>query len=456
MMKTLLTFQRKHEDNINITLNHIFVVYTFFLPISVGGYAQSFLFTLMLILVSIRGNYIHYFKYSIQHPVVIAFFLYAVMHLLWLIGTDNIDWAEHMIDQSNKAFYPILFMSFLDKKFSLPIITSFLAGMMLSELISYSIHFKIIPWQFILQDILYPWKSHSMNITFYSAHSINDPSPFLHHSFYSAALALSASILIYRLLKETFPLYMKVITIVFISSMSFNMLIVGGRTGYFLYLLLLLTLLIIIYKKQVLKPLLISFTIVLFVFTLTYKSNGLFTQRIDQTVSTLKSLNENSHNFNSSFGYRLGIWYYGSDVILDSPLFGTGTGDHMDAVKTKIKDEHKFLKIMPDMHNQYLEIILQFGFIGFLILLNIYYQVFRYKTDSQELNGIKTLILVTMLITGITATYWHFYLPLFSILLSAILVNRETIQSNLKLSTFTVASVYLPLVIISYLIEKLQ
>ena len=128
----------------------------------------------------------------------------------------------------------------------------------------------------------------------------------------------------------------------------------------------------------------------------------------------------------------------------------------MDAVKTKIKDEHKFLKIMPDMHNQYLEIILQFGFIGFLILLNIYYQVFRYKTDSQELNGIKTLILVTMLITGITATYWHFYLPLFSILLSAILVNRETIQSNLKLSTFTVASVYLPLVIISYLIEKLQ
>jgi len=456
-MTTLLSnFQTKYEENLNIALNHLLVVYAFFLPISVGGYAQSFLFTLMLIMIVARGKYFYYFKYALTHPVVLAFLLYALMHFLWLIGTDNSQWAERMIEQSNKALYPIIFMSFLDKKFTLQILSGFLAGMMLSELISYAIHFNLIPWQFIINDISYPWKSHVLDITFYSAHSAIDPSPFLHHSFYAAALALSTSILIYRLLKENLPRYMEVVSIIFISSMTFNILIIGGRTGYFLYVLLLIILLFLVYKKKVLKPLIASLSILVIVFTLTYQNNGLFTKRIDQTFSTLQALNENSQNFNSSFGYRLGIWFYGMGVISDAPLLGVGTGDHMDAVKLKVQKQHNFLKTMPDMHNQYFEILLQFGLIGLLIFLNIYYQVFKFRPVTEELNGIKFLILTTMIITGITATYWHFYLPIYTVLLSAILVTRETIQKNIALPTLRLASIYIPLIFISYIVEKLQ
>lgn len=452
----IVHFQKKNEDNINILLNIIFVVYAFFLPISVDGYSRSFLFSIMLLLVAFRGNYFYYFKYSFSHPIVIAFLLYASMHYFWLIGTDNISWAERMLDQAKVAFYPILFFSFLDKRFTLTVITGFLVGMMVSELISYAIHFKLIPWQFILHDVVYPWKSHAIDITFYSAHSPIDPSPFLHHSFYSAAIALSTSILIYRLIQESLSRYVQLISILFIVTMTINMLIVGGRTGYILYGILLFSLIFMIYKRKSIKPFIISVTLLFSIFSIAYFNNGLFTQRIDQTITTLKALNANSMNFNSSFGYRLGIWYYGLDVIKDSPFLGTGTGDQIDTLHTKIKPEHNFLKTMPDMHNHYFSILLQFGLIGFLFLVNIYYQIFKFDTKNKELNVIKNLILITMLVTAVTATYWYFYLPTYVLLISTITSNRITISSQIPKLSAKLILLYAILILSSYIMEKLQ
>jgi len=455
-MNQILAFQYKYEDFLNIILNHIFIVYAFFLVISVDGYSRSFLFALMLLLVIIRGNYVFYFSYSIKHPIVIAFFIYAGMHYLWLIGTDNIQWGQRMIDQARVAFYPLIFFSFLDKRFALQILSSFLLGVMISEIISYAIHFKLIPWQFIIHDIVYPWKSHPIDITFYSAYSPLDPSPFLHHSFYAATLALSAVILIYRLISENISKCIKAITIIFILSMTVNLLIIGGRTGYILYFILLSSLMLMIYKKQALKPLIISFSLLSILFTFAYLSNGLFTQRIDQTVTTIKSLYNNPNDFRSSFGSRLGIWYYGLDVISESPLLGTGTGDQMDAVYSKINDHDNFLKQMPDMHNQYFSILLQFGFIGLLVLLNLYYQIFKFDRQDKELNIIKQLILIAMLVTAMTSTYWHFYLPTYLLLISAVTIDRITIKSDIPKPSIKLFSAYTILALISLIMEKLQ
>lgn len=456
MFKAIQNWQQGFEHKANLALNHIFIIYAFFLPISVDGYSRSFLFSLILFITLLRGNYLHYFKYAFSHPIVISFFIYAGMHYLWLIGTDNHQWAERMLDQARVAFYPLLFMSFLDKRFALRIISGFLLGMMVSELISYAIHFNLIPWQFIIPDVNYPWKSHAKDVLFYSAHSSIDPSPFLHHSFYTAALALSAAILIYRLLREPFERYLQILSAIFIATMTLNMLIIGGRIGYLLYIILLATLMIILYKKSALKPLFIALSVLIILFTLAYSRNGLFTQRIDQTMSTIQSLYKDSRNFNSSFGMRLGVWYYGADVIAQNPLLGAGTGDQMDQLRNKIPKEHAYLKSMIDMHNHYFQIFMQFGIMGMIILFNLYYQIYAYDTKDEELNGIKTLLLISMLVTAVTATYWHFYLPFYVLLITTVTAGNQTLRSEIKPTSFKLLSTYALLVIISYTMEKLQ
>lgn len=68
---------------------------------------------------------------------------------------------------------------------------------------------------------------------------------------------------------------------------------------------------------------------------------------------------------------RLALWSCGFDIIKQHQMIGVGTGDYKDELQKvfKIKKFHYAAERNYDVHNQYLEAIIMWGWIGFLFFL---------------------------------------------------------------------------------------
>lgn len=444
------------ENSLNLLLNHLAVVYAFFLPINYEGYARSFIFSLMVIFIIIRKNYKYYFIKSFKNPIAISFLAYTLIYYIWLIGADDTKHAYYILHYIKVALYPILFYTFLDAKFTKKIITALILGVMVSELLSYLIFFKTIPLTYYISNINFPWKHHLSTITFYEAKSILDPIPFMSHEIYTPLLALIVTILIYNFITYKSTIKFKFISIFFILTMTTNIFITGGRMGYLIFFILISSMLFISSIKITKNKLLFLFLFLFSVFTVAYNYSTTFKGRVQYTIKSSKEINTNHLNFSSSAGTRLGLWYYSIDKIKERPFFGYGTGDQMLILKSNIKDKDKHLKKMPTMHNQYFELLLQFGFIGLIVYLNLLFQIFRYNTISKEYNDIKLYILIMIFMVSLTSPLYYFFIAFLSFTIPVITAENNIIKDKIKPLNAKTIFYYLLFIIFCYIYQEIQ
>ena len=71
--------------------------------------------------------------------------------------------------------------------------------------------------------------------------------------------------------------------------------------------------------------------------------------------------------------------------------------------------QHQLLKTMHHLHNQYIEMLTQFGIIGLLVFLNIFYQIFTYKQTEKENKEIMILVTMAVMIALMTETFSSIY-----------------------------------------------
>jgi O-antigen ligase len=451
------TFTSKHENTINVLLNHLAVVYVFFVSFAPHGYAVSFIFTIMYILLFLRGNYIKYLRISLSNPITIAFLLMQTIYYLWFLGSNDIDAAYDALQYSHYLLYPFFFFLFLDQKFYARLLTSFLAGVMLSELLTYLIQFSFIPKELILHNIQFPWKAngHLKEIIFYRSIN-NEPAPFLEHSWYSILLATASSILFYKSLHSKTS-RLKIIYLGFFITISIDLFFIGGRIGYLLYILLLLTNLFLLKKEHISKRhILISLSAPLIVGLSMYQLSGLFQQRINLTLDALYTINDTAHNIDGSFSERFLMAKAGIEAIPDNFLLGVGTGDQRLILRSKPNNINNPIQHHRDVHNQYIDIFIQFGFIGFLVYLNLFYQITKVKIEDQEKESLKKLFLLAIIYTGFFGSFWYFLPVLFTILIIISTANKNIITATIEASNNKVIIGYILMIILSYTIEKLQ
>lgn len=344
------------------------------------------------------------------------------MHILWLYGTDNFIQAKHSINVVKYSLFPLLFLSFLDKKFAKYVITGFIAGILLSEFFSYALQFGLLPWELNLYTI-----------PIYKVDIIGDPSPFLNHSYYATSLAFVFILLLYSLLTTKATLLQKLFSLFFMLSISINLSLVGGRIGYVLYITLILFLIFYLYKKQFVKPFLIVLILFGSFFTLAYNTSPLFQDRINQTTQTLKSFQKGDIDFTTSIGQRVGFWYYSLPVILNNPVLGVGTGDYMDAVKKTIPNNQNnmYVQELEHPHNMYIQLLLQFGIVGIIVFFYLIYKLIRYPSNDEYMKFVKYSITITILIAILTETFiYRYYLPIFIIMISATIASKEFFKSD--------------------------
>lgn len=399
------------KDKITLYLNHLLVIYAFLIPID--SHAKSQVLAVMLILFVYRGDFIFYLKSSISNKIVQSFvFVYG----LWVIGllyTDDINQAINGMYKAKYLLLPLFILSFIDKNFSFKIITAFIVGMLFSELVSYGIGFHILPSSLSIY-------SHEIYKT-----SVMDPSPFFNHIDYSIGLALTISLLLYQLLNKNINLIMKIITIIFILSATINMGFIGGRTGYVNLIILTILVFVISNKKSLFKSIFTSLGIVFLVSVVAYNYSSVIHNRTHQTINSIEKI-INNEDYSTSVGVRIGLSRYALEALKDNLIFGVGSGDDMNMLKKRIPKKYENLKSYGEIHNVYVQTLLQFGLVGLFILFLLFYRIFRYEDVNEYRKGILIIITTVIMISMLPGKFYgHFVLPMFVVIVSAMIANQD-------------------------------
>jgi O-antigen ligase len=403
------------QNKITLWLNHMLVVYAFLIPIN--NNAKSSLFFTMLLLFLYRRNFVYYLKDAFQNKIVQAFLLFYLIGVIGMFYTENMEMAKSHMDYAKYLLFPLFFLSFLDKRFAFRVIGGFVLGMFFTELISYLINFRIFPPVFYIGEYEI-WKT-----------SLASPAPFFNHIKHNYGLALVIAFLLYQYLnKKSLPLSVKLFSIIFMTTATINMSFVAGRTGYVIFLILIFLVFLLSYPKKILKALAVSSILIAVLVYFGYNHSSTIKHRVDQTISSYNKI-VHEDDYKSSIGYRLGFAKYSLEVIMENPLFGVGTGDFMDEVRIVIPNKHSYLADEDRLarpHNNHIQVLLQFGLIGYFAMLYVFYQIYMYKKDDKYNHNLLIIVSTSILLYMMTDHFFAtFSLPLFVTLVSALITNEQ-------------------------------
>ena len=357
-----------NEGRINTYANHLIVVFAFSVPLFISVRRLSL--SLIILLFLIRGRVLHHTVQVLRDPLLASFVLYFLVHVIWLIGSDDIGLAKKSIHDASFLLFAPLFATFIDRRYVNRITYAFVVGMFASSIISFGLFFETIP-------------AMTHNISHGGA---SDPTPLFHHSHYGYMLAITSVFLMNALMHVQDKNTNKLLLLVFFVVITLNIFIIEGRSGFVLLAVLLLMMMFFVFKRKAIKPLIIAMTVIGITSILAYSYIDVFKKRVDLTVTSIKSL-EADKNYNTSIGARVGMLVYSLEVISDNVVLGNGTGDSVSEVRKVVIEENRELsravKNIFHTHNEYINALLQFGVIGLLVFLNILYQMFRYSDGEK-------------------------------------------------------------------------
>jgi len=397
------------KNILTLWMNNLLVLYAFLLPISQT--IKSTVFIFMIILFFIRGDIKKHLKFALSNSVVRAFVYLFLLYLIGLLWTSNLHEGIVWLKSVKYGLYLIVFYVIVDGRYIDKVISAFILGMLVSELTSYAMMFGIMPWKLEIGGIL-----------FYTAFAVGDPSPFLHHIHYGVALSFTVLLLGQKIFFSKQNVWLKAFMSLFMLTATTNIFITGGRTGYVTFMFLILILSVIYLKKYAF----IGISILVLVFFIAYKSSPIFEHKVVQTQSSIEKVLSLTPNYNTSLGTRIGLYKYGLEVFEKHPIFGVGTGDSMDEIYKVTPKKWTGIHSQPHEHNQFLSVAVKFGIIGLLVLLNVFYQIFRYKQEEKDLRFIQ--IFATLAVGfGVMSDVFNlrFFLPFLAVMLSITLINRS-------------------------------
>ena len=404
----------KHKRD--ILANHTLVLIAFFLPI--GGRSIDTLYYFLLILYILKKDRPNPFLLIKNNPVILSITLYVGMYYIWILFSNDYSSSFKYATKASFLLYIIVIVSFLKHEFIPRILASFILGVLVSEVISYSLAFGFIEAPFFESQLLA---------------SIKNPSPFMYHIHYSFVLAFTAYLLLERI-KLNDSIYPRLFAAFFFLTITINLTLNIGRTGYILYILGVLLFIFLNYKKQSYKIIPIVILLLFFVFFAAYKFSPTYQTRVDLTKNSVQKMFFEDQ-YNTSIGIRIEKNSLINELTVTELFFGHGTGEHLKAAYQMAKEKKMWfasaIKNHPNLDSEYLDTIMQFGFFGLLILLNIFYQTMKYKQTDMYLKRIQiTFILFYILFSFANVGIIHHKLS--NIFLFFIAITLTQVQSDEK------------------------
>ncbi|MDD3476819.1 MAG: O-antigen ligase family protein [Sulfurimonas sp.] len=404
-----------NDITLSKTINYAIILLAFSIPLSkaLTSGVEVLIIVLWLFNKNIKEK-INIAKRNNLISAIALFLTFSAISLLW--SNDTLYALNYLKKYWHFLLIPIIYTSF-KKEYLHYIFSAFLTSMFISELISYGIFFELFKYKNI---------------------SPMDPSPFMGHTDYSSYLAFTAFILIYRILSFSSFIY-KIPYILFLISSVSNLFMNGGRTGQVIFLMSILIIGFLHIKNKA-KALVGMFILIVLIFITAYNTSSVFSKRMDYTLSDINMMVKED-NYTNSFSARIALWGIGVKNSMHEPLFGTGIGDEALHSSQDVqsyglgyfiskKDNFNYV----DYHNAFVQYLVQLGIIGFILLLNIFYRLYKLKIQSYPYRELKILFIFLYIMWSLIGLTIHLNnsLLFFVLFVSIFLVvsKEETLQKK--------------------------
>ncbi|WNL34784.1 O-antigen ligase family protein [Arcobacter cryaerophilus gv. pseudocryaerophilus] len=377
-----MILEKLRNDEINIKIvNILAVIYLFSLTISYK--ISGTLIYIILFIFLLNPKVGTYLKNSLKNSFVQAGLLYLAVILIWFIGTHDLSFAITQLKINKFYLLPILFFAFIRVEYFKYYVLAFILGAIVNFIWTYLMFFNIID------------NDYSNLIIYQSEHA------FL--------IFLTIISLFYRLVKYEDKLVYKILIIFIILLLSSNVFLLK-KTQIVSYVIVLFVAFIYLYRKDIVKILIFSLTFLsIFLIGINFLFPTVKYQLLHELDGVQKAIQK--QDFTNSMSARLGVAYYSLQVIEDSPIFGYGTGDHAYEVKKAINNselkniDSKSYDILigtlitgkhVTLHNTFLQVLVQYGIIGLLIFLNIFYQILKFTRGETNIYSLLIVSSVTI------------------------------------------------------------
>ena len=375
--------------NLNQVYQFLFIALAFLFPLTVSG--GTVLGISLIVIWLFSGNYRSKFEQIVSNKLSLACIAFFTLHLVGLLWTEDLDWGLHMV---KKMYWlclglPIL-LTITQEDNRQKYLSAFLLAMTFSEICSYLIWFEVIP----------PFK-HA---------SVGNPTPFIDHISYNPLLAFAVYLLLHELLiNKGLNTLRRYAYVIFAITMSVNMFITGGRAGHVMYFSMLVIVIFQYFEARRVAAFFTALMVIPMVFFSAYQFSPLFKVRTDSAIHTVVDYweKETAQSVGSenglstennlvqktearfkisgtSLGQRMTFVVNSYEIAKDNWLYGVGTGDFPSEYKrvNKINTPGQVDTVNP--HNMYALEAVQFGVLGLVGLLAIFYYQFKIALASQD------------------------------------------------------------------------
>ena len=321
-------------------------------------------------------------KYDFKLPKTNLFLLfwifigYSLLSYFW----SDVSFYEALKYIRRYWYYLSIFIIFkyLKREYFEYTISFFLLGMLISEILSYGNYFSL--WTIGLGES-------------------SNPTVFIHHTTNSIFLAIVSIFLLSKIFTEESKTK-KIMYLIFFITVTINLLVNSGRTGYFSFFITIVISTIFIYKLKIQYIIASLFSLVL-LFLLAYTFSTNFNSRLQLMKDDINQIILNE-NYNTSIGARIGFWIIAKDILEKDLLLGTGIANQIN-IKNQIIDKNKtsdfeYVRKLEHFHNNYLEVLTQYGLVGFILFLLIIIEIFKIKVKSFSINLLKISALTIYLL----------------------------------------------------------
>ncbi|MCH9812533.1 MAG: O-antigen ligase family protein [Epsilonproteobacteria bacterium] len=398
-----MTLNKQLKDPQDL-LNYLAIAYAFFLPISRAGIV---LFSGLIIITwlfkpTIKDD----IKYFLHHKFMIVFLLFLLLTTLGLLWSSNL---EEGINYAKRYWYylPMFILALNLYKDTIPkLISAFLISMLISEILSYGMYFNLLE----INNSSTPF-----------------PTPFMHHIQYSLFIVFTALFLLNKIYYEQRFNY-KIIYGLFFITVTFNIFINGGRTGYITFFITLFIVAFLNMQNRI-KALLITSLIIFATLGTAYYASDTFQQRIHDSKEELAQIEQ--QKYHTSVGQRLVMYKMGAEIIKEYPILGTGTGEEMDVLKSHIDTYYPnwtMIKERRHFHNVFLHTGVQLGLLGLLLQLLIFYYLLTLKIEDHYFRNIKYIFVTIYMFGCFSGNMFHqqFTMALFALFAGILLaIHKE-------------------------------
>ena len=377
-----MILEKLRNDEINIKIvNILAVIYLFSLTVSYK--ISGTLIYIILFIFLLNPKVGTYLKNSLKNSFVQAGLLYLAVILIWFIGTHDLSFAITQLKINKFYLLPILFFAFIRVEYFKYYVLAFILGAIVNFVWTYLMFFNIID-------------NHYSNL-------------IINQSEHAFLIFLTIISLFYRLVKYEDKLVYKILIIFIILLLSSNVFLLK-KTQIVSYMIVLFVAFIYLYRKDIVKILIFSLTFLsIFLIGINFLFPTVKYQLLHELDGVQKAIQK--QDFTNSMSARLGVAYYSLQVIEDSPIFGYGTGDHAYEVKKAINNselkniDSKSYDILigtlitgkhVTLHNTFLQVLVQYGIIGLLIFLNIFYQILKFTRGETNIYSLLIVSSVTI------------------------------------------------------------